>query len=351
AYPLLCWYLYRYYGDQRILEQNYEGLQKYLDFLQSQAKDGLLENSRYGDWVAVQPTPGSLVSSFFYYYDTLLLKNMAEVLGKERDVRTYQNLAEKIKNAFHQEFYNSETQNYGNGSQTSNALPLFIDLVPKEEKGGILHNLRNSLIYQNNTHLTTGIMGTKYLMEALTQTGSSSLAYDLASQTTYPSWGYMIQNSATTLWELWQNKTGPGMNSHNHPMFGSVGAWLYQTLAGIHQASDSAGFKNIWIRPEMVRDLKFVSGTIHTPQGPVTSSWTQSSHSIELKVHIPVNAEAVVFIPKLKLENIILKENGVRIYAGGKFLTGVQGIKKVEELFDCVRIEIGSGWYDFELIS
>ncbi|MBD3414482.1 MAG: Bacterial alpha-L-rhamnosidase, partial [Candidatus Aminicenantes bacterium] len=106
AYPLLCWYLYRYYGDQRILEQNYEGLQKYLDFLQSQAKDGLLENSHYGDWVAVQSTPGSLVSSFFYYYDTLLLKNMAEVLGKERDVRTYQNLAEKIKNAFHQEFYN-----------------------------------------------------------------------------------------------------------------------------------------------------------------------------------------------------------------------------------------------------
>lgn len=349
AYPLLCWYMYQYYGDQRILEQHYEGLKKYTDFLQSKAKNDLVEFSHYGDWVAVEPTPGSLVSSFFYAYDIILLKNIATALGKEKDAEDYQNLAEQIKKAFHKKYYDSETRNYGSGSQTSNVLPLFLDMVPEEARGGIWHNLRQSLIYQNNTHLTTGIIGTKYIMDVLTKTGSSSLAYDLAVQTTYPSWGYMIKNGATTLWELWQNKTGPGMNSHNHPMFGSVGAWLYNTLAGIKQAPDSAGFKHIWIQPEMVRDLRFASGTIHTPLGPITSSWTKSPHHIGLRVYIPVNAEAVVFIPKLKLENIILIESGVRIYAEGKFLTGVQGIKKVEELPDSVHIEIGSGRYDFKL--
>jgi len=351
AYPLLCWYMYQYYGDQHILEQHYEGLKKYADFLRSEAKNDILDKSHYGDWVAVEETPGELVSSFFYCYDILLLKNMAEVLGKERDVQLYQDLAENIKTAFHKEFYDSETQNYGSGSQTSNALALFLGIAPEEVRGGVWHNLRQSLIYQNNTHLTTGIMGTKYLMEVLSRAGSSSLAYDLAVQTTYPSWGYMIENGATTLWELWPNKTGPGMNSHNHPMFGSVGTWLYQALAGIQQTPDSAGFNHIRIQPQMVRDLRFASGTIHSPLGKITSSWTRSPQHIRLRVHIPVNAEAQVFIPKLKLENIMLKEGGNQIYSEGKFLTGVQGIEKVEELTDFVRVEIGSGWYDFELIE
>ncbi|HZX11670.1 MAG TPA: family 78 glycoside hydrolase catalytic domain, partial [Acidobacteriota bacterium] len=194
AYPLLCWYMYQYYGDQRILEQHYEGLKKYADFLQSKAKNDLLDYSHYGDWVAVEPTPGSLVSSFFYAYDIVLLKNIATALGKEKEAEDYQNLAEQIKKAFHKKYHDSETRNYGSGSQTSNALPLFLNMAPEEDLGGVLHNLRQSLIYQNNTHLTTGIMGTKYVMEVLTKTGSSTLSYDLAVQTTYPSWGYMIKN-------------------------------------------------------------------------------------------------------------------------------------------------------------
>jgi len=349
AYPLLCWYMYRYYGDKRILEQHYEGLKKYANFLESEAENGLLEHSHYGDWVSVEHTPGNLVSSFFYYYDILLLNNIADILGKKGDAKSYRDLAEKIKIAFHEKYYDSETQNYGSGSQTSNTLPLYLDMVPEEDLGGILHNLRTNILYQNNTHLTTGIMGTKYLMEMLTKTGSSSLAYDLAVQTTYPSWGYMIKNEATTLWELWQNKTGPGMNSHNHPMFGSVGAWFYKALAGIKQAPDSAGFKHIRIQPEMVRDLRFASGTIHSPLGKITCSWTKSPHHIDLKVDIPVNAEAEVFIPKLKMFHIVLKENGKQIYADQKFLPGVQGIKEAEEFPASIRIEIGSGWYHFEL--
>jgi alpha-L-rhamnosidase len=197
--------------------------------------------------------------------------------------------------------------------------------------------------------LTTGIIGTKYLMEVLAKFRASDLAYDLATQTSYPSWGYMIANGATTLWELWQYKTGPSMNSHNHPMFGSVGAWLYRILAGISQLEGSSGFRNILIQPRMVRDLRYVSGTIYTPRGTVTSSWKKADRHISLSVVIPVNAQAEIHLPTFGWESIKLKENGLQIYDGQKFLTGEQGIEMVEETENEVIIKIGSGRYHFQL--
>jgi alpha-L-rhamnosidase len=188
-------------------------------------------------------------------------------------------------------------------------------------------------------------------MEVLTNRHSSDLAYELATQTSYPSWGYMIANDATTLWELWQYKTGPSMNSHNHPMFGSVGTWLYQALVGITQPEESSGFRNILVRPQMVRDLRYVSGTIFTPRGLVTCSWTKSDRAISLDVTIPVNAQAEIHLPKLGLEGITLKENGKQIYDGEKFLTGEKGIQMVEETKNEVIINIGSGQYKFQLIG
>jgi alpha-L-rhamnosidase len=349
AYPLLCWYMYRYLQDIRILEEQYEGVKKYVEFLRSKSEAGLLDYSYYGDWVAIEKTSGNLVSSFYYYNSVLLLKKMAETLDLKSDVKIFDDLADEIKDAFHKKYYDSDTQNYGGGTQTANTLALFQDLAPESVRGSVFQNVRYDILYRNNTHLTTGILGTKYIMEILTDYDASSLAYELATQTSYPSWGFMIQNGATTLWELWQLKTGPSMNSHNHPMFGSVGAWLYQSLAGINQESHSAGFKNIVIQPRMVRDLVYASGTVHTPMGPLTSSWSRSTRSITLKVSIPVNTEAEIRIPKLKLRNIVLKEGGKQIYDGQKFLTGVSGIHMVEETQRELIIKVGSGPYSFEL--
>ncbi len=351
AYPLLCWYMYRYYGDTRILEEHYQGVKQYVEFLRSKAEADLLEYSYYGDWVAIEKTPGSLVSSFYYYYDVLLLQKMAENLGYTAEAKTYKELAEQIKKAFHRKYYDSEVKSYANGTQTANALALFLGLVPESEKGSVFHNLRSDIVYKNNSHLTTGIIGTKYIMEVLTKFNASPLAYELATQTSYPSWGFMIRNGATTLWELWQHKTGPSMNSHNHPMFGSVGAWLYKALAGIDQDNDSAGFQSIVIQPQMVRDLRYVAGTIHTPRGPITSDWSKSDRGITLRVSVPVNSEAEIRLPKLKLKNIILKESGTQIYDGQKFLTGIPGIQMVEQNQDAVIIKVGSGHYAFELLG
>jgi alpha-L-rhamnosidase len=351
AYPLLCWYMYRYYGDESLLAAQYDGLKDYVEFLRSKAKNDLLDFSYYGDWVAIDQTPGDLVSSFYYYYDVVILNKIAKILGYDAEVKTYRALAGKIKAAFHKKYFDPDTKTYANGTQTANLLPLYLNIVPEEEIGSVFGNLQNDILYNNNTHLTTGIIGTKYMMEVLTRLHAPDLAYELSVQTSYPSWGYMISKGATTLWELWQYKTGPSMNSHNHPMFGSVGAWFYQTLAGITQPEGASGFQEILIQPYMVRDLRYVAGTIFTPLGKITSAWAKSDQHISLDVTIPVNSQAEIHIPMLRWENVTLKESGKQIYDGQKFLTGEKGIRMVEQTKNEVVVKIGSGRYHFELIG
>jgi alpha-L-rhamnosidase len=349
AYPLLCWYMYRFYGDTSILNDHYDGLKNYVDYLIERSKENLLTYSYYGDWVAVDKTPGSLVSAFYYYYDVLLLSKIAFVLNKSEDKKTYMKLAEKIKSAFHKRFYNMETGGYGPNTQTANVLPLFLDMVPSSERGRVIQNLGQDIMYKNNTHLTTGIIGTKYLMEVLTNIHSVPLAFELATQTSYPSWGFMIKNGATTLWELWQNKTGPGMNSHNHPMFGSIGSWMYRTLAGIRQKPESVGYNSIIIEPHMVRDLDHAAGTLQTISGKIHAAWQRTGGSVNLEVLIPVNCKAEIILAKGILRNIILKEGNSLVYAYNKFKTGVKGITMVDEKKDTLVVQIGSGKYVFTL--
>jgi alpha-L-rhamnosidase len=349
AYPLIAWYVYQYYGDKRILEDHYEGIKKYVEFLRSSAEDGLVKFSHYGDWVAVEKPPGSIVSSFYYYYDVKILAEMAVLLGKETDAKTYGNLAAAIKTAFHKEYFNPKTGNYADGTQTANALPLFLDIVPKESRGAIWGSLFNDIVYKHDSHLTTGIIGTKYIMEVLTSSGSADLAYDIATKTTYPSWGYMIENGATTLWELWQLRQGPSMNSHNHPMFGSVGAWLYKALAGINLAPGSVGFERIRIEPQMVRDLRHAAGSTQTPRGEVSSSWKRDGRSVTLEVVIPVGSEAEVIIPKFNIENVVIREGGGVIYDSQGFQAGSAGVQSVEPSPSGFLIKVGSGRYAFEL--
>jgi len=349
AYPLIAWYFYQYYGDRGILQEHYEGIKKYVEFLRTQADNGLVKFSYYGDWVAVEKTPGSLVSSFYYYYDIKILAEMARILGKEADTRVYGDLAAAVKSAFHREYFDSKTRSYANGTQTANALPLFLDMVPEAERGGVWGNLFDNIVYRNNSHLTTGIIGTKYVMELLTNNGTSDLAYDIATQTTYPSWGYMIANGATTLWELWQLRQGPSMNSHNHPMFGSVGSWLYKALAGINLAPGSVGFEKIRIVPQMVRDLRYAAGSTRTVRGEVSASWSRDERGVQLEVVIPVGSEAEVVIPKFNLENVVICEGDQVIWDGQGFKAGVQGIQSVEKNQVGFSLQIGSGRYSFRL--
>jgi alpha-L-rhamnosidase len=349
AYPLLCWSMYLFNGDQRILEDHYDGLKKYVDSLTAMAEKNLLTFSRYGDWISIDKTPGSLISSFYYYYDAVLLSRIAQVLGKTKDSEDYAQLAERIRSAFNDRFYSSELRGYIPNTQTANTLPLFLDMPEQTSRGGVIHNLVTDILYKNNTHLTTGIIGTRYLLDVLLKTNQSTLAYELATQTTYPSWGYMIERGATTLWELWQEKTGPEMNSHNHPMLGSYGAWFYRALAGIDQKEGSQGFEKIQIRPQMVRDLAYASASLLTIRGEVRSEWKRTDGAMEIKVTIPVNCEAEITLPKINLKELVLRDKSVQVYTRGHFLTGIEGIKMVDETDTALVIQVGSGQYHFEL--
>jgi len=349
AYPLLCWYMYQYYGDTRVLEEQYDGLRKYVEFLRSKAEGGLLKYSYYGDWVAVDKTPGSIVSSFYYYYDVKVLADIAKILGNDKDAKSYGQLADEVKTAFHKEYFDPKTGNYANGTQTANTLALFLEIPPREARGGVWGNLFDNIAYKNNSHLTTGIIGTKYIMEVLTRSGNSDLAYDIACQTTYPSWGSMIENGATTLWELWQKREGPSMNSHNHPMFGSVGSWLYKALAGINVDPQGVGFKKVKIEPQMVRDLMFASGSVETVRGRVLSSWRRTETSVHVDVVVPFGSEADVVIPKFNLHDVVVKESGQIVWSGKKNTAGIPGLRDAGETGNAVTLKTGSGRYSFEL--
>ncbi len=352
AYPLLCWYMWQQYGDRRILRQNYDGLKKYEAFLESRAHDNVLSYSYYGDWVAIKPTPGALVSDFYYYYDTQILAHVAKILGKTADAETYSHLAAEIKAAFNQTFFNPSTGFYANGTQTAQALPLFLDMVPRQDVGSVMFHLTNNIVYTHNTHVTTGFIGVKYLLPVLTRYGRNDLAYDLATRTTYPSWGYMVKRGATTLWELWQDKTGPSMNSHNHIMFGSLGAWFYRALGGIRQPQDSAAYRKILITPPAMEDLDWASATLRTVRGRVSSTWRRSAHEVSLRVDVPVGSQAVIVVPKqqsMTPQELTVRESGRIVWQRGHYVAGDPGLTGAEARPDGVAFDAGSGHYSFQL--
>ncbi|MGH9470895.1 MAG: family 78 glycoside hydrolase catalytic domain [Terriglobia bacterium] len=350
AYPQLCWYMWQQYGDRRILEDNYDGLKKYAGFLRSRATGNLLTYSYYGDWVPIVHTPGDYVSAVYYYYDTWILSHIANVLGHAADAQNYSQLAGQIRAAINSRYLNSSTGQYANGTQTADSMALAAGLVPDKNRGAVAGNLYNDVVYYHNTHLTTGFIGVKWLMPALTMTGHPDVAYELATQTTYPSWGYMIKKGATTLWELWQDKMGPSMNSHDHAMFGSVGAWFYRALAGINQTPASAAYRHIRIEPGVVEDLHWASGTVHTIRGTVSSSWVHSPGEIKLDVVIPAGADATILVPKeLDMTAIGVHEGDHLVWQGHRYVAGDPGVTGAHETARGVLFDTGSGHYSFML--
>ncbi|MBM3748903.1 MAG: hypothetical protein FJW34_24310, partial [Acidobacteria bacterium] len=178
AYPLIAWYLYLHHGDRRILQEHYPGIKAWTDFQRANSEDGILSYTHYGDWVPVEKTPNALVSTFYYYYSAYLTSRMAEILAMTADAEAYRKLAAGIQEAFNRRFWNADNGYYGNGSQTSQILPLYLDLAAKERRGPAMGHLRSSVLYYNNTHLMTGILGAKYAMELLCRAGNLDLACD-----------------------------------------------------------------------------------------------------------------------------------------------------------------------------
>jgi alpha-L-rhamnosidase len=356
AFPQLVWLLYWLYGDARPMEKSYPHLRRYVDYLWSRSEAGLLRSlGKYGDWcppgsVAPRDTPVELTSTFFLCHDTLLVARMAEALGESADARRYAARGEAVKAAFNGAFLRDgeyARRRFAPAdratSQTSQVLPLALGLVPPDARRSVVGALLKSVVDERDFHLDTGILGTRYLLDVLTGLGQGEAAFRIAAQTSYPGWGYMIREGATTLWERWEKMTGGGMNSQNHVMLASVGAWFYGALAGIRCLAP--GWKRLAVRPLVPAGLRSVRAKLMTVRGLVRSEWSLDSGRFRLLVEIPAGARAEVALPFPDSARAV-DESGHPVWSDGKAVSSrVTGVGRAVLKKGSLVLGLGSGRY------
>jgi alpha-L-rhamnosidase len=284
------------------------------------------------------------MSTGYYYYNARLLAGFARILGEDRDAADFAQLAERISLAFNRKFFDPATGRYVHGNQAAQAFALFLGVVPEEARPAVVQPLLDA-VAARDYHLTTGNLCTKYLLEMLTEYGQVEAAYRLATQTTYPSWGYTIAHGATTIWEIWEYETGGGMNSHNHPMYGTIGSWFYKYLAGITFDPDYPACERVVIKPYFPADLTFVKASLHTVQGKLVSHWERIDNALRLQVAIPGNCTATVSLPIGKAGTI--REGDLVIWQGGAPGVMPAGIAACRLCGDRLEVSVGSGTYRF----
>ncbi len=323
---IIPWNVYLFYGDTKILSDNYNNIKRYVDHINYLYPTGLTSWG-LGDWAPVKSTtPVELTSSVYYFTDVNILAKTAKLLGENDDYLTYIALAKKIKDAINAKYLNTQTGIYADGHQTEQAVPLYWGIVPDNLKNKVAANLADS-VAANNFHLDMGILGAKAILGALSDNGQAQTAYRLASQNTAPSWGWWIVNGATTLYENW-NINAPRDISLNHIMFGEIGAWMYKGLAGIKIDENYPSFKNVILSPNFVDGLNHFEAKHIGPYGEIVSSWKREGKSVVYDVVIPANSTASITFPQ---------DGGKKVYEDGKLLN-ISG-----------QYKITSGTYEFEI--
>lgn len=272
---------------------------------------------------------------------------MASKLGKGDDATRFQMMADSIAVAYHNKYFIKEENQYLGGTQTAHLLPLAFGITPDSMKNLVVSNIVNDVV-QRDTHVTTGFLGTGYILPMLSDYGHHDLAYALAIQTTYPSWGYMVKNGATSIWELWDSNIQPPdkMNSRNHFALGSVGEWFYGYLGGIQPLEN--GFKRHVIHPRPAGDLQWVNSSLETDYGLLVSNWKKTNDSIDFHIVIPANTVAQVHLPNLSGKDFVVFEGGSQVFNGEKF-TGNKYFKLMDVTKDRIVMEVKPGTYDFML--
>jgi len=276
------------------------------------------------------------------------MSKIAKLLGKEDDVRYFLELGDTIKTAFNKKFFNAETSLYGTEKtyQTYQLLALVGNMVPEGFQEKVLKTIVDD-IKKRGGHLNTGIIGTKYLWPVLVKGKYGELAYKVATQTTYPSYGYWLKNDATTLLEEW-----PGKNSQNHQMFGSVVEYFYKYLAGIQspmEGNTSVGYKHIHLQPNVPGKLTSVRASVETVTGEIISDWKKENNAFQYNTSIPANTTATVVLPVFNYKNIVVTEGGSKIWYDNNFVSGVTGITDVKKESGYIAISIKSGKYNFRI--
>lgn len=353
AFLFLTDMLFTQYGDTEIVRVHYSAMAKWINYMKKYLKNGLMTKDVYGDW-CVPPesphwihtkdfrrkTPPELIGTAYFYQEAKLMTKFATLLGISKDAQAYTQLAEQLKTALNTYCFDSTKNQYGNGSVTSVLLPLAFHMVPESKMEEIKEALLEKIVGEYESHVATGLIGTQWILRTLSDLGRIDIAYRLATNTSYPSWGYMVQQGATTIWELWNGDTAdPSMNSHNHVMLiGDLVIWLYEYLAGIQPHPESPGFSRFQLKPNPIEDLTEVEATFESIYGTIRSHWKIENGKFIWNVTIPTNTKATIYVPASHEKWV--KESG-------KPAKKAKGVRFLKMESNRVLYEVGSGSYQF----
>jgi alpha-L-rhamnosidase len=308
----LPWQFYIYYGDTLNLERAYPYIRRWMEYMHSNTREGILHPdtirgvgaqwSFHGDWVApsyaMQPdrrvdwNSTHFFNNCYYLYNLRMAEQIAGVLHRKGDALLFRERYEHSLGKIHARFYNHETGDYANGEQPYQAFPLYVGLVPAELKDDLDDRLEYLILEKNKGHLNTGMLGTYFMLEYLMESGRNDLIHTMVNQKTFPGWGYMIENGATTIWEQWN-----GQNSQIHNCYLSVGKWFIQGLGGIRPDPEHPGFSHFHIMPGVVEGLDYAKVSYHTRKGKIISNWKRQGSALSLEIEVPVNTSATLELP------------------------------------------------------
>jgi alpha-L-rhamnosidase len=356
TYLMVAEMLYRQYGDLASLRKHYPFMKKWLNYMkQHYLEDGILTKDSYGDWCAPPVSieagrglsanvkhPSALISTAYYYQFMQMMQEFALLTGHEEDISVFEQEAEQVYVAFNREFLSEDQTFYGNRTLTENLLPLSFGLVHPDLEDRILARVEK-IISDYDDHLSSGVIGVQWLMRTLSRNGMEDLAYRIATQTSYPSWGYMVENGATTFWELWNGNTAaPDMNSQNHVMLlGDLLVWYFEDLAGIRSHPDYPAFKKILMNPVYPEGLDQVEASYRSVHGTITSNWTIRNDTLHWDIRIPANTRAEVHLPVSDAD---------RVSEGGIPLGKAEGVDSMRSIGNKLLVELGSGSFEFTVL-
>ena len=303
--------LYTRFGDRQPIETHYDAMKKWmLHMKENYMKGGIMTKDTYGDWCMppeslelihsndpTRITEASVISTPFYCYLSGKMAKFAELLGKTDDAAFFNQEITTSTVAFNDKYFNRVTGVYANNTVTANILPLWFGMVPKGLEDKVLESIVDKTMNECGGHVSTGVVGIQQLMRTLTEYGRGDLALKIASNDTYPSWGYMVRNGATTIWELWNGNTAdPAMNSGNHVMLlGDLIIWEYEYLGGIRALEP--GYSKIQLKPYLIEGLDFVNCAYESVSGRIESCWKREGNRFEWDFTIPANTTAEVCLP------------------------------------------------------
>jgi len=342
-----------FYGDRRVAETHYPTMKKWvLEMMRRyQLPDGTLKETSYGDWCDAFTmggkvpdkglTPRDLVSTAYQYNNCRIMQRLAKSMDQADDERTFTAMADQLKTAFNQKFLDAQHHVYQGGTQCGYVLALAFGLVPDAQRDAAIANLIDDIMVKHSGHLTVGLIGMQWLMQTLTDIGRPDVAWTIATQTTRPSWGYMLAKGASTIWERWDYDTrGPGMNSEALLIqAGNLDAWFYQTLAGINCDRQQPGFKHIVIKPTLAGDLTWVKAHFDSPFGRVGSNWNKDGDLLTMEITIPANTTATVSVPA---------KDAASVTESGKPAAQADSVKFLRMENHAAIYAIGSGNYRFQ---